>query len=61
MFIVLASARLRFQESAVSAAWKRTGHLGIKRLSNSYSILSPPSPGDFNCSTTSISLVTVVD
>lgn len=38
MFIVLASARLHFQESAVSAAWKRTGHLGIKRLSNSYSV-----------------------
>lgn len=38
MFIVLASARLRFQESAASAAWKRAGHLGIKRLSNSYCV-----------------------
>lgn len=37
-FIVLASARLCFQESAVSAAWKRTGHLGIERLSDSYSV-----------------------
>lgn len=38
MLIVLASARLCFQESAVSAAWKRTGHLGVKRLSNSSSV-----------------------
>lgn len=38
MFIVLASARLCFQESAVSAAWKGTGHLGIKRLSSRYSV-----------------------
>lgn len=38
MFIVLAGARLHFQGSAVSAAWKRTGHLGIERLSKSYSV-----------------------
>lgn len=38
MFIVLASARLCFQESAVSAAWKRTGHLGTRRLSSRYCV-----------------------
>lgn len=59
MFIVLASARLPFRESAVSAAWKRTGHLLSKDFPTA--ILSPPSPGEFNCTTMSISLVTVID